>query len=210
MSTLGVMKARVADELARSDLTSQIASAIGDAVAAYQTERFFFNESRDVTFPTVPGQEFYTAADNPNIPDLLAIDYVALQVGSVTRLVAAYRPDVIENVANAGTHIGEPYAYCTYDRKLRLYPVPAQAWTVRIAGQIKIAVPASDDDASNAWMNEAERLIRARAKMELAIHVLRDYDLAAAMAAAVAEAETQLKGRSNRHAGTGRVRAMGF
>jgi hypothetical protein len=46
-------------------------------------------------------------------------------------------------------------------------------------------------------MIEAERLIRSRAKYELALHVLRDTKLAEGMASAVQEAEAQLRRDTN-------------
>ena len=46
------------------------------------------------------------------------------------------------------------------------------------------------------------RLIRSRAKYELALHVLKDPDLASSMAAESAEALSILKGRTNRLTGT--------
>ena len=208
---LAAMKARIADELARSDLTSQIAGAIGDAIAAYQTERLFFNESRTLAaFDTAAAQQDYAAADNPHIPDLLAIDYVALTVGSMVSLLRRERPEVIEDLTNNQPAIGEPYAFTYYDRLVRLYPVPGRIYPVRIAGHLAVAAPASDDEAGNPWMVEAERLIRSRAKYELATHVLRDAELAAAMTAAIGEALDQLKGRTARQTGTGRVVATQF
>ena len=51
---LAAMKARIADEFARDDLTEQIALAIVDAIKFYKDQRFEFNESRDITFATAP------------------------------------------------------------------------------------------------------------------------------------------------------------
>ena len=76
---LAQMKARIADELGqRTDLTSQISFAISDAISFYNNERFIFNESRDITFSTVPAQEFYGAADNTAIPNMWSFDYLIL------------------------------------------------------------------------------------------------------------------------------------
>jgi hypothetical protein len=60
-------------------------------------------------------------------------------------------------------------------------------------------------------MTDAERLIRSRAKLELALHVLRDDALAATMAEAVKEAWGDLKATTNMlFAGDGRISAMEF
>lgn len=203
MTTQTVMKARIADELARSDLTSQIAYAITDAIDRYQAERFWFNESRDLTFSTVASQEYYTSSDNSLIPNLYAIDYVVMTVGGVVNELSRYTPAQIERLSDNGTQTGEPTSYAYFQKKIRLYPVPTQVYTVRAAGHVKVAAPASDNEADNVWMTDAERLIRARAKYNIALDVLRDTDLATVQAAAVNDAHEQLKGRTNRQVGTG-------
>lgn len=205
MTTQTVMKARIADELARSDLTSQIAYAISDSIERYQSDRFWFNESRDLTFSTVANQEYYTSSDNSLIPDLYEIDGLFITVNSTVRQLPAYKPQDMEELSDNGAQTGEPYAYCYFQKKIRLFPVPTQTYTVRVMGHVKVAAPASDGEASNSWMTDAERLIRARAKYELALNVLRDDALATTMAAAVNEAYDQLKGRTNKQTGTGTI-----
>lgn len=214
MSTLTVMKARIASELRRgSTLTSQIAYAISDAIAAYQSERWFFNESRTtVSFSTVDGQEFYTSSDDADIANIRKIDYAVVLVGDDVRKLEYADAEDMEHLSNNGTQEGTPWSYTYYDQKIRLYPVPDQAYTVRIAALGKVAEPASDGEANNPWMTHAERLIRSRAKWELAKHVLRDADLAADMAEAVQEAWSELKSTTNQLTAPegGRIRAMEF
>jgi hypothetical protein len=212
VTTLAIMKARVADELARTDLTSQIAYAITDAIAAYTGERWFFNESRTtVSFSTVDGQEFYTSSDDADIANIRKMDYAVLYVGDDVRKLEYNSPETMEYLSANGTQEGTPWSYGWYDNKIRFYPVPDAVYTVRIAAHVKVAAPASDSEASNPWMTDAERLIRSRAKLELALHVLRDDALAATMAEAVKEAWSDLKSTTNMlFAGDGRIRAMEF
>lgn len=212
MSTLAIMKARIADELARSDLTSQIAYAISDAISAYQDERFHFNESRAITVTTVADQEFYTSSDAAALATVNKIDYVGVYVGDIMTRLRAETPADIELMSQNGSTSGTPISYCWYGNALRLYPVPATALTVRIGAAVTVAAPASDSEASNPWMTHAERLIRSRAKLELALHVLIDNEMAQTLATAVNEAFDQLKGRSNMLMQTerGRVEAMEF
>src|SRR5262245_11677501 len=49
MATLADLAARIADDLDRSDLASQIGAAIRDAVDHYESERFIFNEAIGTT-----------------------------------------------------------------------------------------------------------------------------------------------------------------
>jgi hypothetical protein len=211
---IATMKTRIVSELGgRTDLTSNITDAINDAIDAYQEDRFYFNESRDVTFSTVASQEFYTVADNANIPNILAWDYVMKVVGINTLYLSYVLPDVMEDTSNSGTFIGEPYEYTYYQQKIRLFPVPNAAITIRIGCQIKLAGPTSDTDATNPWIIEAERLIRSRAKFILATHVTLDSAMASAMSpddGETARAFDELKGRTNRQTGTGTIQAVYF
>lgn len=206
------MKTRIADELARDDLTSQIAYAITDAIAAYEDERFHFNESRATTFPTVASQEFYGSTDAASIANIQKIDYVKVYVGNQPYDLRYERPDAMESLSVNGTQQGTPWAYTWYGNQIRVYPIPDQVYTIRIGASVKVAAPASDSEASNPWMTHAERLIRARAKLELALHVLKDEGLAATMVQAVEEALNQLHGRTAMltQAAKGRVAAMEF
>lgn len=212
MTTQTIMKARIADELARSDLTSQIAYAIGDAIKAYEDDRFFFNESRALTFTTVADQEFYDSDDSANIPLVQKIDYVLLYIGDQPYTLMPMKPAEIETASTNATSTGEPGWYCWYGNQLRLYPVPNGAYTVRIGASYKVAAPASDSEADNPWMTHAERLIRSRAKLELALHVLFDREMAEFLSQAVTEAHEQLMARTNQltQIGEGRICAMEF
>ena len=212
MTTLTIMKARIADELARDDITSQIAYAITDAIGAYQDERFHFNESRGITVSTVADQEFYDSNDAAAFATINKIDYVLIYIGDIPQRLCAETPAEIELMSQNASNTGQPYVYCWYGNQLRLYPVPAAAWTVRIGASVISAAPATDDEASNPWMTYAERLIRSRAKLELALHVLKDTELAQTMNSAVEEAYEQLKERSNQltQIGEARVAPMVF
>jgi len=163
MTTLTAMKARIASELRRSDLTTQIASAISTAIEAHRDERWFWTERRDVTFTTVIDQEFYDSDDQAQIANLIKIDYLKLIVGNTVFDLLPDRPAEIEGASTNATSTGQPGWFVFYQRQIRLYPIPAGAWTVRIAGQFIYAAPATDDEADNFWMTKAERLVRSRA-----------------------------------------------
>lgn len=198
MSTLSRMKTRIANELARDDLTDEIADAISDAIRAYQDERFVFNESRANTFATVATQEFYSKSDASWIANLQEIDYVTILYGDQPYTLITMSPEDMELASTNGTSTGQPAWYCYYNENIRLYPVPADARTVRIAGSMVVAAPATDVEADNPWMVKAERLIRSRAKMELAIHVLQDLEMARVMDEAVKESFEQLKSEATK------------
>lgn len=212
MTTLAIMKARIASELRRDNITSQIAAAISTAIAAYEDERFYTNESRENTFTTVAGQEFYDSSDASFIASLTKIDYVFLYIQDTPFELSPVLPRIMEDASTNATATGTPEEYCWYDEQFRLYPVPADAWTVRVGGVLSISEPASDSETGNFWMTKAERLIRSRAKQELALHVLKDTELAQLMGGAATEAYTQLDRRTKRitKTGGGRVKPMNF
>ena len=68
MSTFGALKTRIADELNRSDLTSQIASAVPRAIEYYARERFDFNEGRS-TASTVVDNQYVDFPDGLRVVD---------------------------------------------------------------------------------------------------------------------------------------------
>lgn len=205
------MKARVADELARDDLTSQISTCISDAIAFYQDERFAFNESRDLTFPTVAAQEFYTSSDLAAIGTIYAFDYLVLVVGSTqVWTIRREQPEVLEVLSQAATQRGQPSSYAFYNKKIRLYPTPDAVYTVRIAGHVKYAAPATDGETNNFWMTDGEKLIRSRAKYELSINYTKDMEEAQRAAAQTTEAFEKLKGISHKLTGRGVISAMQF
>lgn len=174
MTTRTVMLAAIADDIAdtASAYTTQIARAISRAISHYQNERFYFNEGRSTTFPTVASQQDYTSADSTVIKSAKRIDALFMTTGSVYELTRC-TPEEIEIVTGASS-TGKPLDYAYFGQTLRLYPVPDAVYTLRIQGHIVVAEPASDGEADNAWMTDGYDLILSRAEWYLAMHTLRD------------------------------------
>lgn len=223
--TLADMKARIARELSRADLTTQIAAAISDAISIYQKERFRFNESvpsAPVTFNTVASQSVYGVLANANIGTLYHIDYMLLTIGNSRYYMSVDDAKRLKIYNQVNTMFGQPLWYAYEGNELILSPVPSNAWSIEIGLFRNLAAPATDAEAANPWMMaiNAERLIRSRAKYEIAVHVTRNPTMAAAMspfppapgqaAGATYDAWRSLKGETNRVTGRGRVRAMKF
>lgn len=206
MTTYGAMQDRIADELDRTDLTSQIQKAIQTAVDKYQRKRFFFNEARSLTFNTVDGQEFYTSSDASDIPNLLMIDNVKLTISGSDKVELERVPysELEHDSSNLTVDEGQPTAYAYYAKQLRLYPIPDAAYAVRVSGVFALSDLSATGD-TNAWMTDAEALIRSRAKRELLTHVIRDAEGAAAMAQAEAEELQSLIQETNARSSTGSI-----
>jgi len=212
MTTLAIMKARIASELRRTDLTTQIAAAISTAIKAYEHERWFFNETRENTFDTIALRPNYGAAQAAFIGLISKVDYAFIVIGDQPFELL---PETMKYVEDSGTtpqFLGQPGWYAWYDEQFWLYPVPNEAWTVRIGAVLEQAEPATDGETGNPWMTTAERLIRSRAKYEIFTHVLRNVEEAQVMTANVNEALEQLNVRTTRKTktGGGRIKAMAF
>lgn len=204
-ATLGYMLDKIADQIARADISTQIAECVNDAILFYQPHRFIFSEGRDTSLSTVIGQEFYGVADDvllgPN--GLFEFDYITVTIGTAQFDLPRYQPEDIELLSQSGTQMGQPQCYSYYNFQMRLYPVPSAVYPLTIAAHQRIAAPAAVDTAGNPWMVDGEKLIRSRAKYELALHYTQDLDEAQRMTAAVTEAFDEILARANKLAGTG-------
>lgn len=77
-------------------------------------------------------------------------------------------------------------------------------------GLVQYAAPTSTTQTGNRWMTDAERLIRSRAKLNLAMHVTRNQGQVQAMEAAVEEALSELRAEAARMTRRGILRPMYF
>lgn len=171
MTTLAIMKARIEAETLRSDLTANgaIASEIESAIKFYRSHRFWFSEKRTrADFNTVIGQSEYTATDQSDIPNLIRIDSISITDDGKAHAMRLASPLEIELMIQSSTSLANvPVHYSYYAQVLRFYPIPDKVLPVRIMGVFQVASPATDSETNNPWMNEAEELIRARAKRNL-------------------------------------------
>jgi hypothetical protein len=175
--TLGDLKTRIADELARSDLTSQIALAIDDAIDLASTHRFWFNEVRGLQLNLNYNQAYYT---NSDIAALQEIDNLYLLLnGTFRRNLYPAGNDRLDVLNNGSIALGEPMRYSRYGQEIRFWPIPGSSYTVYIDGLTQ-GEPMEDDTDSSIWTTYGEKLIRALAKRTLYAEVIRNKDLALA------------------------------
>jgi hypothetical protein len=205
--TLGDLKALIADDLNRSDLTTQIATEIDAAIACYQGRRFYFNEENSVTFSTIASREWYDDTDNSHISNLIEIDAIrVLRNGSRYTLVERDFK-TIEDKAVLMVATGQPHEFAYYDQKLRLYPIPNESLACNISGVLRLAALSGDSD-SNAWTTagEARDLVRYDAESRLYRMIVKDRE-AAADAEAMRDRELlRLESETNRRLGQGKVK----
>lgn len=194
------MKARIADELLRDDLTSQIGYAITEAIEFFQPERFYFNESDGITFITLTSN---------TIPYLYDIDKVYVLIGNNNYTLRKVTPEEWRILMDAGT-TGQPCDWVYFQEELRLYPIPDQEYTIRIQAHYKVSAPANDSETANRWMTDAEAMIRHYAKGLLNRDVIYDADKAALSFSAAQDAFQRLKGITNKMNRSGFIRPTEF
>jgi hypothetical protein len=206
MTTKQAMIAEIESDTERSDTTA-IGLKIDAAIRHYQPKRFWFNESRDVTFNTVASTAVYTFATIGT--EFYKIDGAFLTNGSEIRELE--RVNYVEMEGGEATPTeGVPFAYAYIAKAVRFYDVPDAIYSARLTGHVKIAVPASDAEADNAWMTEAYDLIMSRAKAELYAHRWEDPNNAAIMRAAEMDALRRLQGATHDKVATGHLEATEF
>ena len=208
--TFADLKTRIADELARTDLTSQIELAVLNAVAHHQRERFWFNEVYGATFSTVASQAWYAAAALADIPYIVEIDSLTITVSATVYQLTRRTYDEIEAMDVGGTY-GDPTDYCYFNQQIRLFPVPNLVRTCSLSYHKRLTALSGSSD-SNAWTikADAEELIRQRAKADLFANVIRNFEAADRAERAEAIALMRLREETTRRVSSGRVTATQF
>lgn len=199
MSTLAALKSRIADELARTDLNSQIAQAVSEAIYDYQSTRFSFNQARE-SLSTVADQEFYTSDDLPG--EVIEIDSIRATINGRTYQLAVWGYQELDRIASTTNTTGQPLAWAWYAEELRLYPVPDGAYTLTISYHKRIDAPS--DAEENVWTNEkyAGQLIRYSALRRIALDYLKD-DAEGAKYAQGESVQLRRLGKESRQLSTG-------
>jgi hypothetical protein len=211
VTTLATLKAKIADDLARSDLTTQIATAITSAITYYQPQRFFFTETRASTFLTVVEQSIYDVDDDADIPLFLELDGMTFRDSSGQSYnLPRIDPVEMELLLDGNANIARPYCYAYYESSFRFYPVPDAVYTMRPLGVIEKAAPAADDTAGNVWMVHGYELIRCHAKADLYTNVVRERDKVQDMQEREVMELNRLRNKTTRQVATGRIMATQF
>ena len=211
MTTFGTLRDRIADELDRSDFTTQIEREIKSAIQHYDKQRFWFNEARNISFATVDGTEYYGSSVDSDIPNLLFIDTLRIAITSTDKYDLERVP--FEDLASISDSItadeGQPTGYAYYAKQIRLYPIPDASYSVYGSGVMFLGDLSASAD-TNAWMTDGEELIRARAKWSLLTHVIKEKSSADDMKAVEKEELSALIAATNSRKATGRIQATEF
>jgi hypothetical protein len=175
-----------------------VADAIRDAVAFYETERFSFNEGNGdngagVTIDTVAGADAYA------VPVLaLQIDEIQYLQGNADYYLTRWSwGDYRRAVSDRSAVQGPSTHYALHGGYLYFYPTPDSVTTITISGIVRLTpYPLTAASATNAWTEVALPLIRAHAAWDLSINRLQNPDMAANFAIAENIALGSLRSRT--------------
>lgn len=209
MSTLAQIRARVADDINRADLNTQIDLAINRSIEYYYNlERFWFNETT-TTLSLVANQESYDTADGL-ASDIAEIDYVNIVLSSTNYQPLIERPFQWIQDMNQGRSTGDPTDYSWYQNKLYFYLIPNQVRTVNIFYKKTYSDLTLDAD-TNDYTTYAEDLIESRAGWWVYKRILKDFTAADQMKMMEMDALTTLRNRtSDMIGGSGQISATHF
>lgn len=183
-------------------------SKINAAITHYQKTRFWFNESRSVTFNTVASQAEYTFATIGT--EFYKIDgvFVTVSAQDIREMERVDYVDLERLYGSPVTNVPTDYAYI--NRALRFASLPDAIYSTRITGHIKIGVPVADDTTDNEWFTEAYELIMCHAKALLYAHRWEDPNNASVMQSAAAVAYRQLRNATADKTRTGYLEVTEF
>jgi hypothetical protein len=193
------MAARIAYEMARSDIAPAIDYAIDDAIKHYQRLHTTFGE-KVIESASAPEIKYY------DLPlELFEIYTVKISIFNSVYPLNPRPWSYLESVDWAkNTWWGQPQDYATFNNKLRLYPIPKAIYPLWISGRYKLPLDAPQ------WFNEFGELIRLRAKYLIYMNVLIDTEAAQIMRAMEAEALQRLEAETTNRTATGRLHATNF
>lgn len=197
MSTYGTMLSRIADDLDRTDLSTQIQTAVQNAVRYYERRKFWFNEGR-ATASTTASTDTYAVPT-----DYMSGLRMEITVNGSTYPLALRDINYLDSIG-VTTNTGQPFDFAVLAEEFRLYPVPDQAYTLTLTYNRSLGELSASND-TNAWMVEAEDLIRFRAEWEIYQYILKNVDQAAYCKQGESDALTSLLDHTGRYVSTGNI-----
>jgi hypothetical protein len=183
MSTLGNLKARIADEMKRTELSAcatAVQVAIVEAIQFFQRRKFEFNEFNGQVKTTVASTTAVTLSIN-GMGKIFSVDTAKAVIGSRDYPLDKRQWIELDRI-DSGQYYGYPEYYAIQSNQIRFYPPPADAYNIRIAGTkalTEVSLNATAN-ATNAWVDpdQAGNMIKLKAKSILFRDHLRSPNMA--------------------------------
>ena len=213
MATLGDIITEIADDVddTTGEYTSQIRRAILEAIRYCERTTYYFNETRDPTFSTVVGQEWYGSSQNSNIPTLVRIQalFYIDTAGNVLEMRRT-SPEELEVLSDNSASTGEPSHWTYFNQLIRVYPIPNGDYTIRMQlGPYRLVTLTSDTD-TNAWLSEARDMVKTYAKYLFHKNTTKDAALAQEAFNDYRAQDAALSAETSSRNGIGRIEATVF
>lgn len=198
MSTYSDLQSRIADDINRSDLTSQIQQCILLAIQQYKNERFWFNETSATATTTTSSAQVGAPSD------ILRIDHLYIVVSGHN--IELLQTDLGSVIEYRPTTNGRPRSFCYYRNQFELDRLADQAYTLNLYYLKELTALASGTD-SNGWTTDGEDLIVFHAEKKLYANVIKDQAKAAVAAAQEREALAAMRSLAMARTTTGYTKA---
>ncbi len=193
MATWAELKERIADEIFRDDLTTQVERYALKAVEHYARKRWWFNEAAP-SGVCVPGQAYITPG--LILMDTLVVDRVVL-IPETLKVITQWR------ATEVALQPGNPTHFAHVGSQAQLYTTPASAFAWTAEGLLE---PTLEDSSENEWTTDFEDAVVNRAKLALCSGITLDEVRAAFATSALGIAEAALDELNALRCGTGSVR----
>ena len=217
MTTLLDVRTRVADQLARSDLNTQIDREIQLAMARYNRRVSWLHEVREVSLTSVAAQAWYSSVDvstgtGPqdttgrtavDVADIQKIDY--MRDPNYDDLRQVHYSD-FEGFFDTTGAAGRPTYFTLYAGQIGIWPVPDAVTIYTLSAVVKPIIPSLAADES-IWFDQAQELIENAAAAAICRKFIQDGERAQAFQVYETEAWNDLVREGNQKMATGKLRA---
>ena len=212
MATLASIRNQLLDELARTgQLTSQAHTYINQAIKHYKKKNFYFNEKR-TTLTSSAGAEYYDLTADFAILHSLTIrintnDYPLRQrtFSQIDDMYSNQYSLSASGTATVSSLTGYPQDFAIYNYKIRLHPIPAGAYQMKMAYR-REAEQLSSTASTNVLIENADDLIIARAGALMSLKILQDQKRAAEFRATEEDALRMMDSNTTEYQMTGYTR----
>ena len=218
MTTFLDVRTRVADQLARSDLNTQIDREIQLAMARYNRRVSWLHEVREVSLTSVAARAWYSSVDlstgtGPqdttgrtavDVADIQKIDY--MRDPNYDDLRQVHYSD-FEGFFDTTGAAGRPTYFTLYAGQIGIWPVPDGVTIYTLSAVVKPIIPSLAADES-IWFDQAQELIENAAAAAICRKFIQDGERAQAFQVYETEAWNDLVREGNQKMATGKLRAQ--
>ena len=217
MTTLLDVRDRIADQLARSDLNTQIDREIQLAITRYNRRVSWLHEVRGATLTTVIGQRFYTSinlATGAGVQAVTGLTAVSVQDVQKIDYMRASDDDPLTQISyqefearyDTTGSVGGPEYFALYAGQIGLWPTPDAVEALTLSVVVKPQIPVNATDES-VWFDQAQELIENAAAAAICRKFIQDGDRAQAFQVYESAAWDDLVKEGNQKMATGKIRA---